>query len=261
MRSGPAGGDYRGGTNKSGMYIQGLAGIALAEAHGMTDDPRLRRAAELGIAFIVNAQSPVDGGWRYIPAFEKSKPEVSDTSVVGWQLMALKSAQAAKIRINRRVFLGVNTFLDLASHDDGARYSYLPKNAGGGGPKPSMDAVGLLCRMYMGWDEKNERLRKGVELLAKNGPNRNDSYYNYYATQVLHHWGGKLWEEWNAVQRDQLVSTQEKTGDLAGSWKPGGSHNDSAGGRLWVTCLSVMTLEVYYRHLPLYERGDIKVDF
>ncbi len=261
VRVGPNGGDYRGGTKQSGMYIQGLAAIALAEAHGMTQDRRLRQAAQAGIAFIVSAQSPVDGGWRYTPAFEKSTPEVSDTSVVGWQLMALKSAQAAKIKINKRVFNGVNTFLDLAAHDDGARYAYTPKNAGGGGPRPSMDAVGLLCRMYMGWDEKDKRLEEGVNLLAKRGPNRKDSYYGYYATQVLHHWGGKKWEEWNAVQRDMLVSTQEKSGKFTGSWKPGGSHNDKAGGRLWVTCLSVMTLEVYYRHLPLYERGSIKVDF
>ncbi|MFH5803550.1 hypothetical protein [Alienimonas sp. DA493] len=262
VKVGPAGGDYRGGVKQSGMYIQGLAAIALAEAHGMTDDRRLRRAAEAGVAFILSAQSPVDGGWRYTPAFERSTPEVSDTSVVGWQLMALKSAQAAKIRIPKRAFLGVNTFLDLAAHDDGARYGYLPKTAdNAGGARPSMDAVGLLCRMYMGWDETDERLEKGVELLAKKGPNRNDSYYGYYATQVLHHWGGKKWEEWNAVQRDQLVATQEKGGQHAGSWKPGGSHNDRAGGRLWVTCLSVMTLEVYYRHLPLYERGDIKVEF
>ncbi|QDT16087.1 prenyltransferase/squalene oxidase repeat-containing protein [Alienimonas californiensis] len=262
VRVGPAGGDYRGGVKQSGMYIQGLAAIALAEAHGMTNDRRLRQAAEAGVNFIVSAQSPVDGGWRYTPAFERSTPEVSDTSVVGWQLMALKSAQAAKIRINKRAFLGVNTFLDLASHNDGAQYGYLPKTAdGAGGSRPPMDAVGLLCRMYMGWDETDKRLEKGVELLAKRGPNRNDSYYGYYATQVLHHWGGKKWEEWNAVQRDQLVGTQEKSGKFAGSWKPGGSHNDKAGGRLWVTCLSVMTLEVYYRHLPLYERGDIKVEF
>ena len=262
VQVGPAGGDFRGGVKKSGMYIQGLAGIALAEAHGMTNDRRLRRAAEAGIAFIVNAQSPVDGGWRYIPAFEKSTPEVSDTSVVGWQLMALKSAQAAKIRINKRTFLGVSTFLDLASYENGARYAYLPKTAEkAGGPRPTMDAVGLLCRMYLGWDETDERLAKGVELLAKRGPDRNDSYYSYYATQVLHHWGGQKWDEWNAVQREYLVSTQEMSGPQAGSWKPGKSHNDKSGGRLWVTCLSVMTLEVYYRHLPLYERGDIKVEF
>ena len=265
-RVGTQGGDFRGGVDKNGMYIQGLAGIALAEAYGMTKDRRLRLAAETGALFIVNAQSPLDGGWRYIPAFERKTPEPSDTSVVGWQLMALKSAQAANIKINRRVFLGVSSFLDAASHNDGAEYGYKTRASygagsdGAGSVTPARSAVGLLCRMYLGWDEDDERLARGVELLAKRGPERNDSYYAYYATQVLHHWGGEKWEEWNAVQRDYLVTTQEQSGPKAGSWNPGNSHNDKGGGRLWVTCLSVMTLEVYYRHLPLYERGSIKVD-
>ena len=263
VKVGQYGGDYRG--NASGnedMYVQGLVGIALAEAHGMTRDIRLRRAAEAGLLFIIAAQGP-QGGWRYdIPFEKKGAPQVGDTSVVGWQLMALKSGQGAKIKINRRVFQGVNAFLDAASHNDGSQYGYLPKTEErAGGPRPSMTAVGLLCRMYLGWDEKDPRLEQGVKYLAAKGPNRNDIYYGYYATQVLHHWGGDLWKEWNAVQRDQLVSTQEQGGPQEGSWKPGGGHNDSKGGRLWVTCLSVMTLEVYYRHLPMYERGSIQVEF
>ena len=262
VRVGPAGADLRGGVDKSGMYIQGVVAIALAEAHGMTSDRRLRRIAEASAAFIANAQSPLDGGWRYIPAFEKKTPEDSDTSVVGWQLIALKSAQAAKIKVPKKTLLGVANFLDLASYEDGARYAYLAKTAdNAGGPRPPMDAVGLLCRMYMGWDEDDPRLAKGVELLAERGPDRNDSYYAYYATQVMHHWGGEKWTAWNAVQRDYLVNTQERAGAQAGSWNPGRSHNDTAGGRLWVTCLSVMTLEVYYRHLPIYERGSLQVEF
>ena len=43
-------------------------------------------------------------------------------------------------------------------------------------------------------------------------------YYNYYATQVLHHWGGRHWEKWNERMRSRLVSTQTKSGHGAGSW-------------------------------------------
>ena len=32
------------------------------------------------------------------------------------------------------------------------------------------------------------------------------------------------------------------------------SHGVRMGGRLYTTCLSIMTLEVYYRFLPLYRR-------
>jgi hypothetical protein len=59
------------------------------------------------------------------------------------------------------------------------------------------------------------------------------------------------------------VKSQERTGAATGSWKPvgGADHGDAAGGRHYRTCMSIMTLEVYYRHLPLYQRETIKVDF
>ena len=195
---------------------------------------------------------------------------LGDTSVVGWQLMALKSGQAANIKIDSSVFKGVGAFLDAATFDDGVTYSYQPRQAyllddkkgdGEGSVNQTRSAIGLLCRMYLGWDKNNETLEKGVKKIAEQGPKRGDSYLAYYATQVLHHWGGDLWEEWNAVQREMLVSTQEPAGPQAGSWNPGSGHSDEKGGRLWTTCLSVMTLEVYYRHLPLYERADIQIEY
>ncbi|MCP4171260.1 MAG: hypothetical protein GY758_10870, partial [Fuerstiella sp.] len=83
---------------------------------------------------------------------------------------------------------------------------------------------------------------------------------NYYATQVMLHYGGEKWQKWNAVMRDHLVATQIKEGHESGSWgilnadgKPADAHGARAG-RLYMTCLCTMTLEVYYRHLPLY--GD-----
>ena len=45
-----------------------------------------------------------------------------------------------------------------------------------------------------------------------------------------------------------------------GSWNPDGGHTGGAGGRLVTSCLALLTLEVYYRHLPLYKRdaGGLK---
>ena len=269
--------DYRGGFKGQGMYVQGIVCIALAEAYGMTKHRDLRRAAEAGLRFIIAGQGPL-GGWRYKPAFEVQKqiaerdPKIlGDTSVVGWQLMALKSGQAANIKIPSSVFKQIDNFLDAAGHSDGAEYGYQPKQAylldpekktdGSGSVTSTRSAIGLLCRMYLGWDRDDDALERGVRKIAERGPDRDNAYHAYYATQVLHHWGGDLWEEWNAVQRDMLVSTQETAGELAGSWNPGRDHGARRGGRLWQTCLSVMTLEVYYRHLPMYERGDIQVEF
>jgi hypothetical protein len=78
-------------------------------------------------------------------------------------------------------------------------------------------------------------------------------YYNYYATQVMHHWGGKPWERWNGVMREYLIHTQSQRGHEKGRWWFNGSDpGSSAGGRLYCTAMAAMTLEVYYRHMPLY---------
>ena len=98
--------------------------------------------------------------------------------------------------------------------------------------------------------------------LDKVKPQSNNMYFNYYATQVMHHWGGEEWTRWNEVMRDHLIRTQHplKDGHLAGSWDIADPHG-GGGGRLYMTCLSIMTLEVYYRHLPMYSREKIKVEF
>jgi hypothetical protein len=56
--------------------------------------------------------------------------------------------------------------------------------------------------------------------------------------------------------RKILVESQEKEGCAAGSWNPTQPTDDAwgaQGGRLMVTSLSCLTLEVYYRYLPLYQ--------
>ena len=246
---GAMGADLRGRSQgNSGMYVQGIATICLCEASAMEkDDKELRKLAGEAIKFIEKAQNRVDGGWRYRPGDE------GDTSVVGWQVMALQSAKAGRIKVDSNTILDVKRFLKSAQHADGAQYAYKP----GDGPKDSMTAVGLLCRMYLGWKRENPALKAGVEHLSRLGPRPGKIYYNYYATQVLHHWGGDLWNQWNLRMRDELVSTQVKSGPGVGSWDARDEdHSRLTGGRLYQTTLSLLTLEVYYRHLPIYQRFD-----
>lgn len=242
-----AGGDLR---LQGDMYTQGICTIALCEAYALSKDKNLKQPTQLAINFIVNAQDAAGGGWRYQPGTK------GDTSVVGWQVMALKSGKIANLQIPNKTIGKATFFLNNVQAENGAKYGYDTPGAGIG-----TTAVGLLCRMYLGWTPKNQGLVKGVEYLSATGPQPANIYFDYYATQVLHHWGGEPWTKWNNVMREYLVTTQEKSGAAAGSWAPTKSHDDVAGGRLYRTCMSVMTLEVYYRHLPLYQRETIKVDF
>jgi hypothetical protein len=158
-------------------------------------------------------------------------------------------------RVSRQTGRRVKKFLDSVQTNDGSRYGYLPRRAA----TPSMTSVGLLCRMYMGWRRNQSSLGDGVGYLTAMGPHSEDMYYNYYATQVIHHWGGKEWQKWNAVMRDQLVSRQITNGPAAGSWSPRDPHAYS-GGQIYETTLCLLTLEIYYRHLPIYRQLEDSVE-
>jgi hypothetical protein len=180
-------------------------------------------------------------------------------SVTGWFVMALQSARMAGIEVPSPVFERIEEFLDSVSRGDsagydvGSRYAYQPRH----GATLALTAEGLLCRQYLGWPHDDPRLAAGVEYLVANLPewNKRNVYYWYYATQVLHHMEGKPWQMWNDQMRQLLPDHQEKRGRERGSWDPRGDRWGDAGGRLYVTCLSLYVLEVYYRHLPLYRTG------
>lgn len=230
-------------------YTHGLVTIALSEAFAMTHDPDLRPPLTGAIEFLVATQHQ-QGGWRYFPG------QPGDTSVVAWELMALKSAQFSRVTVPPRVFQGIERFLGSVSSLRGSQYSYTPERKNS--PTPSMTAAGLLCRMYLDWNETSGALQAGVRFLDEHGPDRDDMYFNYYATQVLHHWGHEEWDRWNKVMRDHLVQTQITGGHAAGSWDVADRHGNM-GGRLYMTTLALLTLEVYYRHLPLYQKERIAI--
>ena len=123
---------------------------------------------------------------------------------------------------------------------------------------PSMTAVGQLCLQYMGSAPDDAALLEGKQYLMTNLPDGNlqrDIYYWYYATLALHNYLDPDWDRWNRVMRRTLVNTQVREGCGAGSWDTDHPTLDrwgSVGGRLYMTSLSVLTLEVYYRYMPLF---------
>jgi hypothetical protein len=125
--------------------------------------------------------------------------------------------------------------------------------------KLSMTAEGLLCRQYLGWPRNDKRLNRGVDVLVKNLPSSDEGkthvYYWYYAAQVCHHMEGDPWRKWNYAMREALPALQIREGKERGSWDPTMDETTgvNGGGRLFVTCLATYSLEVYYRHLPIYQ--------
>ena len=225
------------------MYAHGIATIALCEAYAMTKDPKLKTPAQNAIDYIVDAQH-AGGGWRYGPG------QPGDTSVSGWQVIALRSAQQGGLKVPESVFTKLSRYLDSVQTDkQGSGYRYMP----GDRITDAMIAEGLLCRIYSSKKLRRNELHAGVAYLQEHLPRvGGELYYWYYGTQVMHHYGGAPWDEWNHVMRDLLIESQETDGHPKGSWAPQGGH-DSSGGRVYATSLALLTLEVYYRHKRAFE--------
>jgi hypothetical protein len=247
----------------SWLYSHAMATLALCEAYGMTQDESMRDNAQRAVNFLVASQDPNGGGWRYTPRVG------SDTSVTGWVMMALKSAELAGLEVPKSVYVGINRWIENSRAKEAAhlyRYNWqanTPSTEHGRVPTPVMTSVGLLIRLYTGWKRDNASMKKGAEWLLERLPSEGtqraparDTYYWYYATQVIFHMGGESWKRWYGALYPMLIRTQVTEGEFVGSWEPSGPIPDawgSFGGRLYVTTLNLLSLEVYYRHLPIYE--------
>ena len=248
----PYGGSL-GGSGQKPMYAQAIATIALAEAYAMTKDEEYRKAVKEAYRYILVSQHGSRGGWRYIA--QKS----GDMSVTGWIVMAIKACENAGVESDPETKRLAKAFVDSLAYEDGVQYGYRMVGAGDlepsiHGRKPSCTAIGNLMQMYFGREKEHPALQSACQFLADAGSSDSDIYYNYYATLVLHQAQAPQWKAWNQTVRDQLIRSQQNHGHEAGSWFFPDLHGD-VGGRLYTTAMAVMTLEVYYRFMPLYKTG------
>jgi hypothetical protein len=226
------------------MYCHAIAAFALSEAYGMTGDQRLRDPVRRAIGYTIAAQDPIGGGWRYRPG------DPGDTSQLGWQFMALKSAELAGIAIPEHTRQGIIRYLrSVSSGRQGGLASYRP-----GEPiSRTMTAEALVCWQFLGLSPKHPAAAEAADFVLGDPPSegRVNIYYWYYATLAMYQLQGEPWRQWNEAIRPTLLATQRKTGPLAGTWDPDPVWG-GYGGRIYSTALSALCLEVYYRFLPLY---------
>ncbi|MEX1075819.1 MAG: prenyltransferase/squalene oxidase repeat-containing protein, partial [Pirellulales bacterium] len=235
VRPSARGGDLSEGT----MYGHGVATLALAEALGMSGDRMLVPYVRDAVRFIETSQDMHGGGWRYLPG------QAGDTTVTAWQITALKSAALAGVVVPSPTIDAAGRFLDRVQVRQGEGYGYLAPQ-----DRSCTSAIGLLCRIYTNWPQE-ATLDRGLARLAKPGPAGEAVYQNFYLSQALLLRNHPAWRRWNARNRDQLVARQSQIGHETGSWNF--SDPDTApGGRLGHTALAILTLEVYYRLLPIY---------
>lgn len=235
------------------MYCHGMALFALSEAYAMTGDHQLRGTVVIGIEYTVNSQHPSSGGWRYQPG------DLGDMSQFGWQVMAIRSAQLAGIHIPAATDHGMRKFLaDCSSGRHQGLAGYRPTEK----PSATMTAEALVCRLLLESDIDGDLVREAQRFTADGLPEdgeKLDLYLMYYGTLSMFLAQGEAWTSWNQAMQNRLLPSQEQSGPNAGSWSPD-SVWGGYGGRVYSTAAAALSLEVYYRYLPLYDALEVESD-
>jgi hypothetical protein len=246
---------------------QAIATMALCEAYGMTRDRQLLPAAQAAVNDIVRSQA-ANGGWANTAG---SNPDMLTT---GWQIQALKTARLVKdVLVPEPTFKKAVDFLNHVSLGP-RKAAYGSTDNTDAAPGTTATAVGLLCRYLIdGMAPDRPTMVEGVAGLMKKAPVMSnatpDMHFSFPATQLLRFHEvdeGEEWQTWNSGPRDEqgnrkgglrdwLVSLQHRAdGEKQGSFDPDGGWVGKNYGRLGTTAFAVLTMEVYYRHLPLYKR-------
>lgn len=254
---------------KNYMYDHGIAAFALAEACAVAADARepqnaayleaLRRAVRY-----IESQQHQDGGWRY--SFDDLKSP-GDTSVSGWQVLALKSAREAGVAPGDACLAKIRSFFRHMETGEHGRtwYRRMPRPTPPEIQTEATTAIGMLVHQFMLDQPDSELVREAADYLAGFAEEQwttydlnerdKDFYLWYNGTLAMYQAGGRNWARWNAVVRDILLRLQRIDGCERGSWDPT-SRWGQYGGRVYSTALAVLTLEVYYRYAAHEETLD-----
>ena len=228
------------------MYGHGIALMALSEATTMTLgnqeawDHEFYPLISKGAQFSCVAQH-TSGSWGYFP----NSP--GDLTVTGWQVLSLVAAKRNKVTLQTTTLSKAKQYA-LSNCPEDHKYWFGYKGPPG---EPTTTAVGLTLMLYLGESPYSTPMQVALTEMADRGPTKTNVYHDYYATLALHHCRHRYWDDWNQELRDHLVATQEKSGHEKGSWHFDDKYGN-VGGRLYTTAMCALTLEVYYRYLPLY---------
>jgi hypothetical protein len=225
------------------MYCHAMATFAMCEAYAVTEDERLAAPVRRAVNYTLSCQDPRGGGWRYKPG------DAGDTSQLGWQVMVIKSAELAGMKIPPQTKTGVRRFLkSVSAGKHGGLARYQPNKAISG----AMTGEALFCRQLIDGAAPASATKEATDYLLTMPPGaeRPNLYYWYYATLAMNQVGGEAWSRWNTSLKRALLPRQRRGGAFAGSWDANtqwGAH----GGRVYSTAMATLSLEVYYRYSSL----------
>jgi hypothetical protein len=230
------------------MYHHGFAMLALAEAYGAIDDrtlwpvekaPRsVGQAVELAVrAAITSQQSNPTSAWRYSPDARDA-----DASVTGAVIIGLLAARNAGIEVPDESIDKAIAYLRSMTDKTGDVFYQKGNKLASSAARVSISTLTFAVARRKDFAEYETTLKYLKQRIGEPaGPF--GEYTLYYEAQALFQGDVGSWEKWNAILIRQLKQAQQPDGSIRGRFNPPIS-----------TSLSLLSLAVNYRFLPIYER-------
>ncbi|MEM7474343.1 MAG: prenyltransferase/squalene oxidase repeat-containing protein [Planctomycetota bacterium] len=253
---------YYGNRDGSRMYGHGITTLMLTEMLGMgasdEQDEQIHKSCQRAIDLILSSQrqqksSDAQGGWRYTP-----NSNDADLSVSVWQLMALRSAKNDGLDVPAEAISDAIAYLKRSFSkrldangvpvSSGGGFCYLPRSSN---PTFAMTAAGLLAMQVCGQYE-SPLVRDAAEWLEEHPPKWKDRFFfygTYYYAQGMYQRGGDHADIASQTVAKLLLEKQQEDG----SWvSPSGE--ETSVGKVYATCMAILSLSVKYHYLPIYQR-------
>ena len=231
------------------MYHHGFAMLALAEAYGAVDErtlypdgkgPRsVGQALELAVrAAITSQKGNPNNAWRYQP-----NGTDADTSVSGAVLVGLLAARNAGIEVpDEAIDKAVAYFKSMTSKGGEVAYTGGMGGFGDSMARSSIATLSYAVARRKDLPEYKAALGYLVDRLDQPAGTYTE-YVRYYEAQALFQGSIDSWEKWNRLLVRQLKEAQQPDGSIRGQFGPTIS-----------TSLSLLSVALNYRFLPIYER-------
>lgn len=223
----------------SSMYNHGFATLALAEAYGHVNDPKVGPALKKAIDMILKSQAQNrHNAWRY-QAFGSD----ADTTVSGAQMVALFAAKNAGIEVpDKAIEAGLEYMASCVDGNGEVGYTRASSDDTG-----ARTAIASLC-FSLHRDNESDASKntfKAVVRMRRRLSGSYDFYRYYYTAQALFQGDMAAWSDWNAKLYKILRGTQANDG----SWSA------SRFGNTFGTGSALLAIALNYRLMPIYERG------
>ena len=265
-------------------YEHAIAVMALSEALFMAPEgwqQQLRVPLQKAVNVMLARQNPAAGGkgtsgWDYAVA----NPKRDDSSVTGWNVMALKSAYLANLDVGSG-FTGAKTWLQTAWHAsnpngdklssrDASVFPYAVDPTTGICERDHLAGLGAVCAAFLGHQRGDVMMESLINsVVAKDLPALRtwpcNTYLLYYDTMAMFQATSDLtdqdprWKAWRAPIETMLTTAQRRDdGCFDGSWDYQGTqfHGHDTG-RLLSTALCCLSLEVYERYGVVTRGGSM----